>query len=354
MKKITTKNITRIFCVVLLSFASTNIKAQKQVLAEWSFTNNSLASDLYNLDFQLPPNTVANNADETGGAKDNTYTINGNKGGGTTPFLATSINSGKFTVSMTFASWSFGTSQGNDYWGVAMLDSEDQQIAYFRFITQDKLSSNPPYIGSSLYASFINPEDGSFNNGGTLKAGVLSKGQASTDYTAGSLPVTVNLTIDFDNDSYVVWLGDTKPEDDLGNEDGTSWDGRFAGYTGTIKFDRTISALKWQWGGNGGGDQFIELDHVSVYLGEEATASVEDLSKFNFSYFPNPSKNIVNLSANDNIQSIKIFNSIGQQVLSKELNNSTSNIDISTLSKGVYIMKVLIGDTEGSYKLIKE
>jgi len=354
MKKITLKSIAKIVCVALLFLSGLNISAQRQMLAEWNFTNNSLKSDTFNLDFQLPPNTASNNADETGGEKDNTFTINGSKGGGTTPFLTTAINSGKFTISMSFASWSFGTSQGNDYWGVYILDSEDQQIGYFRFITQDKLSSNPPYIGSSLYASFINPEDASFNNGGTLKAGVLSRGQSSTDYTAGNLPITVNLTIDFDNDNYVVWLGDTTPEDDLGNEAGSSWDGRFAGYTGTIKFDRTIAALKWQWGGNGGGNQFVELDRVAVYLGQNATASVEDFDKFNFSYYPNPSKNTINVSANDAIESIEVYNLVGQLVVDKKMNTINSNIDISDLNRGVYIMKVKINGTQGSYKLIKE
>lgn len=343
-----TKTLKKGLLIALLNLSAISMMGQKQILQEWNFTNNSLASELYNLDFGLPPNTAVNNVDETGGAKNNTYTINGNSGGATTPFFSPSVNSGKFTVSMTIASWSFGSSTGNHYWGISMVDSEDIQIAYFRFITQDKLSSNPPYVGSSLYASFVNPDNGSFNNGGTLKAGVLSKGAASTAYT-GTLPVTVNLTIDLDAQTYVVWLGDTKPADDNGT---SAWSGRFAQYTGPISFNRTIAGLKWQWGGASG--HFIELDRVAIYLGADAALGVQELEKFDFSYFPNPSKDMINLTANDAIESVEIHNMVGQKVIDKTLNMRNPSVDISSLPKGVYIMKVTIGDTHGTYKLVKE
>lgn len=350
MKKITKLSLNKVLLFTLLNFFITGLMAQRQVLQEWNFTNNSLASELYNTDFGIPSVTAGNNNDETGGAKDNTYTINGASAGATTSFFQTSINSGKLTVSMTLASWSFNNSDANNaYWGISMMDGEGTQITYFRVITQIKEG----YIGTMLFTSFINPDDASFNNGGVLKAGALARGQASTDYTESTLPVTVNLTIDFDNDSYVIWVGDTNPGDD----DGSKWGARFAQYTGTISFNRTISQMRWQWSANknGGGLQdFIELDRVLIYRGEDATASVKDLKQFNFNFYPNPTKNEVKLSANDEIKSVEVYNLLGQSVINKKLNMKEPKIDVSDLSKGVYIMKVTIGESLGSYKFVKE
>ena len=85
-----------------------------------------------------------------------------------------------------------------------------------------------------------------------------------------------------------------------------------------------------------------------------ATAGIEDLQKFNFSYAPNPSKDFINLSAANNIESVKVFNLLGQKMISKELNSNSETVDISNLAKGVYLMNVTIDGSKGSFKIIKE
>tara|TARA_B110000037_G_C17064124_1_gene483084 strand:- start:475 stop:1545 length:1071 start_codon:yes stop_codon:yes gene_type:complete len=355
MKKITKKNILNAVLIAVFNLAAFSVAAQKQVMQEWNFTNNSLASELYNTDFGLPATTAADNVDETGGAKDNTYTINGSDGNGDV-FFALNQSTGMLTYSITIASWSFENSGGNALWGLDIVDEEGTKIAYGRFITYQKTG----YVGTAPFISFLNPDDGSFNNGGHIKAGLFTNTPSSATYSAKTLelPMTINFTIDFDNQKYIIWKGENNPSED----DGSTWHARYNnqpgnGYTNAISFNRTIGGLKWKWIGNknGGTGDFIEIDRVQIYLGmDEATASLEDLDKFNFSYGPNPASNVVNVKAAEAIQSIEVYSILGQSVLTKNIGQRSSSVDISSLPKGIYIMKAAIGGAVGTFKFVKE
>jgi len=96
----------------------------------------------------------------------------------------------------------------------------------------------------------------------------------------------------------------------------------------------------------------IYLDDVVFEI--DATAGIEDLQKFNFSYAPNPSKDFVRLSAANNIENVEIFNLLGQKMMSKDLNSNSEMVDISNFVKGVYLMNVTIDGSKGSFKIIKE
>lgn len=84
------------------------------------------------------------------------------------------------------------------------------------------------------------------------------------------------------------------------------------------------------------------------------TAGVNDLQRYNFSYAPNPVKDIINLSAAKNINKVELFNLLGQKSKSFEVNTLNKNLDISGLANGIYIMNVTIDETVGSYKIIKQ
>jgi len=82
--------------------------------------------------------------------------------------------------------------------------------------------------------------------------------------------------------------------------------------------------------------------------------SVNDLLKFNFSATPNPTKDYINLSASITIEKVEVYNLLGQQVKSVGINSNETRMDVSSLSKGIYILKAYIEDASGSYKFIKE
>ena len=83
-------------------------------------------------------------------------------------------------------------------------------------------------------------------------------------------------------------------------------------------------------------------------------ASVDDLVELGFSYYPNPSQNILNLSAKENIGMVNIYNILGQEVLSEKPTKTVTQIDLTSLTMGAYFVKVQVDDKNGSFKIIKE
>jgi len=96
----------------------------------------------------------------------------------------------------------------------------------------------------------------------------------------------------------------------------------------------------------------INLNDVSIEL--DPTASLDDLKLFNFTAYPNPTKDVINIAASQTIDAIEIYSILGQQVLKEQINKNKSQINISSLSQGVYIVKAYVGDTSGTYRFIKE
>jgi hypothetical protein len=80
---------------------------------------------------------------------------------------------------------------------------------------------------------------------------------------------------------------------------------------------------------------------------------IEDNALESFSFYPNPSENNILLTAQENIEFVKIYNMIGQEIVTKKIDSLNSEIDISNLSTGTYLMKVSINGTIGTYKMIK-
>ena len=68
------------------------------------------------------------------------------------------------------------------------------------------------------------------------------------------------------------------------------------------------------------------------------SASVSDKKSKTITIYPNPTKDILNISAKKNTK-IKIYNSIGALVFQKEVLKGNNIINIAYLSKGVYYLK---------------
>lgn len=79
----------------------------------------------------------------------------------------------------------------------------------------------------------------------------------------------------------------------------------------------------------------------------------EDFATKGFSAYPNPVENVLNLRANEAINSVAIYNILGQEVYSAKVGAMTSQIDMSQMASGAYFVKVNINGTEGTVKVIK-
>ena len=72
-----------------------------------------------------------------------------------------------------------------------------------------------------------------------------------------------------------------------------------------------------------------------------AELKLESFSASNFKMFPNPVKDFLNISLDSEIAGVSIYNLLGQEVLRKSINARQDKIDVSELSSGTYIIKVL-------------
>jgi len=97
-------------------------------------------------------------------------------------------------------------------------------------------------------------------------------------------------------------------------------------------------------GGNGGAidpnfsQSSMVIDYVRVY--QNTTASTEDIFANKFSVYPNPSSDVLNIRTNEPIDKVELYNIIGQLIVVKK----TTNINISSLKTGIYILKIYSGN----------
>ena len=85
------------------------------------------------------------------------------------------------------------------------------------------------------------------------------------------------------------------------------------------------------------------------------TLGVEDNSFNTFSVYPNPTSNVLNIKSSQDIDNVIIYNLLGQNVASFTKNEITdSSIDMSELSKGLYLVKITSGDKTQTLRVTKE
>ena len=97
-------------------------------------------------------------------------------------------------------------------------------------------------------------------------------------------------------------------------------------------------------------------------LGEPAPPTSIDLEMFDgtLSIYPNPSKGIFNLdllNVKDGEYTITVDNLLGQEVYSESrnvINSSSKTIDLSNLTKGVYMVNINNSETSIDRKIIIE
>jgi hypothetical protein len=96
----------------------------------------------------------------------------------------------------------------------------------------------------------------------------------------------------------------------------------------------------------------VYWDDLSFF--KNTTASVKENAIEGFEMYPNPvSKGVLNISsASTTVKNITIFNLLGKQVLSLSFSGLKSNVDVSTISAGIYILKVTEGSKMTSKKLV--
>ncbi len=81
---------------------------------------------------------------------------------------------------------------------------------------------------------------------------------------------------------------------------------------------------------------------------------VEDASIEGLTYFPNPVKNVLNVSASTEISKVTVFDILGKQVAQQEGSQTTLRMDLSSLATGNYIAQIESENTVQTVKVMKQ
>ena len=106
----------------------------------------------------------------------------------------------------------------------------------------------------------------------------------------------------------------------------------------------------WKFGGTAPSSTSKDFI-ISAY---DASLGNSSFDNANFSFYPNPVKNVLNLSYNQEISSVEVFNLLGQKVSSNRVSANNAQIDMSNLPKGAYLVKVTSDNQVKTIKVIKE
>lgn len=91
--------------------------------------------------------------------------------------------------------------------------------------------------------------------------------------------------------------------------------------------------------------------YIPYVVGSNCTLSQTDYTDFNNFTFNNPVQDVLLINSEIQIDKVEMYSLIGSKVLETQLN--TNQIDVSSLSKGIYILTLYSGNKKTSKKIIK-
>ena len=98
-------------------------------------------------------------------------------------------------------------------------------------------------------------------------------------------------------------------------------------------------------------DNDFFIDDFSI---TSTSLGLEDVNtSSNFTYFPNPVNNVLTIKAQASIDSITVYNMLGQTVVRSTPNANNSAVDMSELQSGAYFVQVSINNSIETVRVIK-
>ena len=117
-------------------------------------------------------------------------------------------------------------------------------------------------------------------------------------------------------------------------------------------FGGTIKQFKYSNDLNSGA--ILPLVYVAnLYFYADSTASVGEIQGFELSLYPNPATDIVNINTSVSVDQVRLYDLTGRKMMEANPNKENFDLDVTGLSKGVYLVKLNAGNKEATTKLIK-
>lgn len=98
----------------------------------------------------------------------------------------------------------------------------------------------------------------------------------------------------------------------------------------------------------------VRTKDFNYTVGEDCILGLEDLNTAKFNVYPNPTENIWNVkTSNSIINSVKVFDVLGKQVIDLNPSSTEVKIDASSLKTGLYFARIESVSGIKTIKLIK-
>ncbi|MDC1534103.1 T9SS type A sorting domain-containing protein [Polaribacter sp.] len=91
----------------------------------------------------------------------------------------------------------------------------------------------------------------------------------------------------------------------------------------------------------------------SVVMGDESTAGIDDQDLITLNMYPNPASDVLNISAQNTINTVEIYNVLGQKVIRMNVEDTSAEINVSNLNAGIYLIKYEINNRTSTKKFVK-
>jgi len=91
------------------------------------------------------------------------------------------------------------------------------------------------------------------------------------------------------------------------------------------------------------GTNFSEWSEIWSFTTED-NVSVNDIEKTSIVLYPNPVNNILNISSEEKIELISIYNITGKIIFEEKNSNNDYNINTSIFKNGIYLIKIKLNN----------
>lgn len=205
------------------------------------------------------------------------------------------------------------------------------------------------------------------NNNSSANVGYEDFSNVSGNVTAGqiySFSASNNTASNSSFDQVMVWI-DLNQDGDFNDagEKVLTTDVKTSPWNGTITIPSTIIAGRTKMrvrlhAVNStpnetpcGNSYFGQVEDYTLFVGQLA---IDDVNKSVVKYYPNPVKEIFNIESDSKIESVKIFDVTGKEVVYKVLNEAKAQINLAHLPSGVYFVKTTVNGNTETTKIIKK
>ena len=73
---------------------------------------------------------------------------------------------------------------------------------------------------------------------------------------------------------------------------------------------------------------------------------IDDVDGLNVNLYPNPTSRYLNVESAEGISTVVVYNTIGQQVIRRDINATAAQLDLGNLAVGTYTLQILSANGE--------